>query len=73
MAPSDDLRLRLCSMPKDTEALEAVGEAEGDLDDESLVRRWPVLAGAILVRRSDSAAPQSIKAMAAHFHNFILE
>lgn len=71
MAPSDDLRLRLCSMPKDTEALETVGE--GGLDDESLVRRWPVLAGVILVRKSDSAAPQSVKAMAAHFHNFILE
>lgn len=72
MAPSGDLRLRLCSMPKDTEALEA--EGEGDLDEEeSLERRWPVLAGAILVRRTDSAAPQSVKAMAAHFHNFILE
>lgn len=59
-------------MPKDTEALEAVGK--GDLDEEeSLERRWLALAGAILVRRTDSAAPQSVKAMAAHFHNFILE
>lgn len=71
LAPSVDLRLRLCSMSKDREALEAVVEV--DLDEECLERRWLVLAGVILVRRTDSAAPQSVKAMAAHFHNFILE
>lgn len=37
LPPSVDLRLRRCSLPKDVEALEAVGE--GDLGEESLERR----------------------------------
>lgn len=51
-------------------------EAESDVrgEDQSQERKWCGGVGTmILVRKKDSAVPQRVKAMVAHFHNFILE
>lgn len=73
--PSADLTARRC--PSFREEAESEDEGGGDgrvEDDDDAYWRWRALEGTmILVRKRDSAAPQSITARAAHFHTFILE
>lgn len=75
LMPSVDRALRWGPIREEKELEEEV-EEESDVrgEDESQEGRWCGGVGTmILVRKKDSAVPQRVKAMVAHFHNFILE
>lgn len=69
--PSVDRALRWRPPIREEEELEDEDVRDEDVCQEGM---WCGGVGTMVrVRKKDSAAPQRVKAMAAHFHNFILE
>lgn len=80
LSPFADLTLRNFPLVPDEEMFEDIDAADADADDvnkEDECSKWgrtcALEESRTLERKTESAAPQSIKTMATHFHNFILK
>lgn len=78
LSPFADLTLRNLPPLPDEGLFEDIDDADADADNkEDECSMWgracDLEESGILERKTESAAPQSIKTMATHFHNFILK